>query len=270
MKTVIFLGLLTLVLVSCGMQSPYDIAMQMSPPYVKKIVPGDGKLTLYIEGQNSESGFAGYNVYMSDDYVDITQVVLLNSALTIPTVDISRADDVSVSSFTVSNGTTYSAARSGLETNIATAVSLDNGRIYYFWVSAYNGDLEYENSYASSYLVSSSPRPEVTDKIVSNGDIISLYGTSEHLKLTNSSGAFYFIPQTDTYISDSGYARSLTNVIYAPEDGYYFYPVYVSTNRLYTVKTASTNYGKVYVKEVNSSYIVVDYAYQITAELRSY
>lgn len=256
---------------SCGLQSPYDIKLNMNSPYITRVVPGDGKVTLYVQGQNVEDGFAGYNVYVGDDYVDLTKTVLVNSGLRLPTVEADSSSALEETEIVIADRKFYTKERSKVLSNEYGIRQIQNGNLYYFWVSSYDYNLDHESSYSEFNRVSACPRPQSKDVSLSSGSSLALYQSTAHLSLVEDGGNLYFSPTNGCGIQSMGYAEDgLHEVSMAPEHGYIQTEVPVIEGVLYSLKTPTENYAKVYVSSVNGSSITVDHCYQISEGIRSY
>ncbi|MBI4976325.1 MAG: hypothetical protein HZC28_02525 [Spirochaetes bacterium] len=266
--TILFsFGILSLI--SCGEQNPNEIPLALNVPHITRIVPGDGKITVYFQSQNNEPGFSGYNIYWSDDIAQLQNQLLLNETLSKPTIKAQASVIMQEYSFTVEHSITYFKSTASSNTS-ATKVSLFNGLVYYFYVKAYNGQPEYESTFDSALTANGSPRPQTLSYRMDTNTGLTFGSGQVKVLLTNDSGSLYFLPMSNG-IQHMG-SGTLTSLTVAPANGYDTFPVIAAAGHLYAVRTAVTNYAKIAVlsTDISGAFAVIDYCYQPTAGVVSY
>ncbi len=188
---------------------------------------------------NTESDFAGYNIWVSDRYDGAYSRI----------------------------GSTQSPQFVDYGAN--------NGVTYYYGITAY--DFEGNESEMSRDVAYDTPRPEGYDISLYNylvfpavaGYDFSTYSVGQYndefsdLFFENANGVFYLNVWSDTDIQDMGYTTTLDDISVAPTNGW---SPSGSTEAIightYVVWTWDDHYAKVRVKGITPSRVIFDWAYQ--------
>ncbi|MBP7460610.1 MAG: hypothetical protein KBA26_04930 [Candidatus Delongbacteria bacterium] len=154
-----------------------------------------------------------------------------------------------------------------------------NGITYFYAVTAV--DRSGNESDLSPELIYDTPRPEGSDVILYNfelkpaeggfnfasGERISADSPLADIRFSCIVQSNYFFVQiinTQTQIQDFGYCLSLDQVNYAPDKGWsQIGEVEAIAGHAYVMWTADNHFAKFWIREVNSSFIRLDWAYQI-------
>ena len=237
MKTI---GLILALTLMIGCQQPFEI--DLTPPS-----PPQGILAIAMDNavdiswlRNPEPDVAGYKIWISDQY-DGTYHVLA-------TVDGTKFMD-------------YGAK---------------NGVRSYYGITAY--DYDGNESELSTDLVYATPRPEGFGTKLNNfhalpsvsGYDFSTYSVGNYddnytdvfFEATN--GQFYLNVWKDSDIQDMGYTKSLYDIGVAPSAGWSpSRSVEAIPGHTYIIWTWDDHYAKMRVREVTSSRVIFDWAYQV-------
>ncbi len=188
---------------------------------------------------NSESDFAGYNVWVSDRYDG----------------RYSRIGSTRLPQFV-----DYGA---------------NNGVTYYYGVTAY--DYEGNESEMSRDVVYDTPRPEGYNVSLYDylnypgvaGYDFSTYSVGQYddeysdVFFENANGVFYLNVWSDTDIQDMGYTVTLDDISVAPAGGWSpSGSAEAIVGHTYVIWTWDDHYAKVRVKSITSSRAIFDWAYQ--------
>ncbi|HTY39406.1 MAG TPA: hypothetical protein VMH23_19975 [Bacteroidota bacterium] len=153
-----------------------------------------------------------------------------------------------------------------------------NGTKTYYGVSAY--DYDGNESDLSTDLVYATPRPEGFGTKLSDYHVAPLAAgydfssytvgdyrdTSTDVYFDAASGRFFFDVWNDTDIQDMGYTSSLDDIVSAPSAGWSpSRSVEAIVGHTYVVWTWDDHYAKLRVKDVSSSRVTFDWAYQLVA-----
>ena len=189
---------------------------------------------------NTEPDVAGYNVWFSDQYDG--KYTFLASTTRLELLD--------------------GGARNGVRT--------------YYAISAY--DFEENESNLSRDVVYATPRPEGYGTRISDyrtlpgaaGYDFSTYSVGRYdddftdLFFEHYNGRFYLNVWDDTDLQDMGYTRSLYDIVEAPSGGWTPSKLAEAIpGHTYVIWTWDDNYAKVRVREVSSSRVTFDWAYQV-------
>jgi hypothetical protein len=235
---------LSFLLISCGVNDPYNDYTPPSPPSGLRVLNGDNRVDLSWNS-NRESDLAGYNVYYSFSYDG--KYTLLGSTK---------------NTYFVDNGAI-------------------NGNTYYYGVAAYdfNGN-ESELSYDEIY---STPRPEGFNETIfdyrqfpnTSGfsffdyTVVPYNDTYVDFFFENYQGTYYLDVWSDTDIQDMGPTFNIYDIPYAPESGWV--PLVPGENIKYTqavvghtyvIWTLDNYYAKIRVKNITPERVVFDWAFQ--------
>lgn len=268
----IFIFPIMLLMVACGTDIG-NVDLDMNRPYIEKVIPGDEEVTIVFKGQNAEYGFAGYNVFFSEYADGVISNMLLGTYNQIPTVEASRnSNSYQEFRYTMKNRDSYYRVRKDATSYETNVVSFDNGVLLYFWVASYNDISGKMSSYSSEYRKAGSARPEENNISVSTGDEFSLYGLTPHISISNGGGALFLVPLSGMKGQDRGYVGNdgLSSLVVAPTEGYLELPLRILNGHLYAFVGEQTNYAKIYIQSSTSTTAVIDYCYQISAQLEYY
>ena len=253
--------------ISCGLPDITGVYQEMNQPIITKVVPGNNQLTVYFSAQNNEPAFSGYNIYFGDN-LNRRKYTLYNQQKNRPTMIEQKSQVVKEYSYTIKVGEYYSTNANDIIT--LTSTDLQNGVPLYVFVSSYQITPSAESSYYDDFAIMATPRPEELGRTIVAGSTIT--GVVNIIQLINENGKLLF-----RNVSGGGIIRvagkSLDDVIIPPEEGYSTSDVDVVEDRLYLIKNTSGSdsyYSKILVKSISESSIVVDYAYQISANILSY
>ena len=163
------------------------------------------------------------------------------------------------------------------QTTSFVVTGLANGQTKYYAVSAIGSDGQ--ESELSFDDVFDTPRPEGTGLVLANYLSDSLHAGFEFSSFTvrsytstlidifygtSGSQPLMITPFSDTQIQDAGYATSLDAVDFAPTAGWSpTGTVELISGHCYVVWTHDNHYAKFRVTSLNSSRVVVDWAYQV-------
>jgi len=188
---------------------------------------------------NSESDFAGYNIWVSDQYDG----------------SYSRIGSAQLPQFV-----DYGAS---------------NGVTYYYGITAY--DYDGNESEMSRDVAYDTPRPEgyhvsLYDFVIypaSAGYDFSTYSIGQYndefsdVFFENANGLFYLNVWSDTDIQDMGYTQTLDDISVAPTGGWSpSGSAEAIIGHTYVIWTWDDHYAKVRVKDITASRVVFDWAYQ--------
>lgn len=194
---------------------------------------------------NQESDLAGYKVYYSYQATGTYQYQAF-------TRDSVFYDD------DVRNGTTYFYAvtavdQDGNESDLSPEMVFDTPRPEGYNVILYNFELKRTMggfNFASGSLV----------------DADSPFTDIRYSCINQSSYYFVNVSNLQTQIQDFGYCQNLDQVDYSPDKGWSkIGEVEAIAGHAYIVWTADNHFAKFRINEVNSSFITLDWAYQIDA-----
>ncbi len=271
-RSILLLFFILLFSISCGLPDVTGISQEINQPIITKVVPGNNQVTVYFDAQNNEPAFSGYNIYFGDN-LNRRKYTLYNQQKNRPTLIEVKTTTVQSYSYTIKVGEYYST--NGNDVNTLTTTDIQNGVPIYVFVSAYQITPSAESSYFDDFSKMATPRPEELNKTISvNGKIT---GTRDIVELVNGNGngngKLEFKNTANGSIMRVA-GDSLDDVVIPPEQGYSTANIDVVANRLYLVKNTEggdSYYSKIFVRSVNgTSSIVVDYAYQISANILSY
>lgn len=154
---------------------------------------------------------------------------------------------------------------------------MPNGIPIYVFVSSYQITPENESAYYyDNYVLMGCPRSETLNSTINSGQSITSGSGSDSKTLATVSGSGTSLTfQNTTGGIQTRAANSLNDVTYAPTDGYTTTTQTVSQNTLYLVKVTDSSsgnnyYGKIYVRNVNSGSVTVDYCLQSGANITNY
>ncbi len=150
-----------------------------------------------------------------------------------------------------------------------------NGVTYYYAVSSVDefGD----ESDLTSYPIFDTPRPERYNQRIFaysySGDSLGLsgYSLSDFLPVPAGQGDFHFtyisgVPKIicapSTYIQDMGETQDLTDINWAPDDGWGSEMVTAYNNHSYVIWTQDNHFAHVRVIGITGEYMLFDVAYQ--------
>lgn len=266
-RSILLLFFILLFSISCGLPDVTGISQEINQPIITKVVPGNNQVTVYFDAQNNEPAFSGYNIYFGDN-LNRRKYTLYNQQKNRPTLIEVKTTTVQSYSYTIKVGEYYST--NGNDVNTLTTTDIQNGVPIYVFVSAYQITPSAESSYFDDFSKMATPRPEELNKTISVGskitgtrDIVELVSNNGTLSLKNVSGGSIMRVAGD----------SLDDVVIPPEQGYSTADIDVVANRLYLVKNtegSDSYYSKIFVRSASGNSIVVDYAYQISANILSY
>jgi hypothetical protein len=239
MKTLPFVFVAVLM---AGCHDPfYNDHMSPNPPQGIRVVAGDNA-TMISWLDNQERDVAGYKIWVSSRYDGKYELA-------------GRTTDVSF-----------------------TDHGAKNGMREYYAVSAY--DVDGNESDLSKDVVYAIPRPEGYGTKLSEfhvspaaaGYDFSTYSVGKYnddltdLYFEAVNGRYNLDVWQDTEIQDMGYTNSLDDIAYAPSAGYSpSKTVEAIPGHTYVIWTWDNHYAKVRVKEVTSSRVAFDWAYQLAS-----
>ncbi|WP_157150553.1 hypothetical protein [Brachyspira sp. SAP_772] len=265
-------------LVSCGLPDITSITQEMNQPFITKVTPMDRKIVVEFQAQNNEPAFSGYNIYFGDS-VNPRIYRVYSEQKTIPTIVTTRSTSLQTFTFTIEKNIYYTGSNV-TEISLLQENDIRNGIPIYVWVSSYQITPQNESYYYyDNYVKMGTPRPEISNQTVSVNNNISLEaGNLAKLILNAADGKLYFsspLISGETWSIQRVAGTSLYDVVVPPTEGYTTESLEVIANRLYLIKISRSSgnyYGKIFVRSVNStsSSIVVDYCYQISADILSY
>jgi hypothetical protein len=245
MKTTVFL---LAALVAAGCHDPFlnDHSAPNPPQGIKAIAQDNATQLSWYESQDPD--VKGYKIWVSDRYDGIYELL-------------GRSTDP-----------------------IYTDYGAKNGVREYYAVSAY--DFDGNESDLSKDVVYATPRPEGFGTKVGEyrlapsvaGYDFSTYSVGKYddeftdLYFEATSGRYYLDVWQDTDIQDMGYTSSFDDIAFAPPAGYSpSKSVETIPGHTYVIWTWDNHYAKVRVKEVTSTRLTFDWAYQVaqaTPELK--
>ena len=236
-RLILLLMASSLLLVGCEKLAGPDF----NPPGIPTGVytqTGDNLIEVFWNA-NPEGDVAGYNVFASDSYNGAYQLI----------------------------GST--------RTPYFMHTGLENGRMYYYAVTAY--DFDGNESGLSKDVVYDVPRPEGYDVILDSyraSPAYAGYDFSDYRVLAYNAlyadmyfeyfnGEYYMNVRTDSDIQDVGPTGSLLDVRQAPTSGWSTtHDAILRVGHTYVVWTWDDHYAKFRVTGLSSSRVVFDWAYQ--------
>lgn len=150
-----------------------------------------------------------------------------------------------------------------------------NGVTYYYALSSVD---EFGNeSDLTSYPIFDTPRPERRNQRIFaysySHDTMGLSGylLAEFSPVPKDSGDFYFtykngspviICKPSTYIQDMGKTQDLTDINWAPDEGWTMESVTLFSGHSYVIWTQDNHFAHVRLQKITGEYILFDVAYQ--------
>lgn len=263
------LYILSILFISCGIPDVTSIRLDMNQPFITRLVPGDKKVTVYFESQNSEPAFSGYNIYFGDNLTP-RRYKMYNQQQQLPSITSARSDVVNSFSYEIKIGGYFSTNNKNIYQ--LEDVNIPNGVPLYVWVSSYQITPASESSYYNNHIETATPRPELLNQTVSSGENVIIEGGIVMLNVISKAGELYFKNTATSSIIEVS-AKSLYDINLAPTNGYSPLDFKIKKDRLYQVKITTDNnnrYGKVFVRDVNATSALLDYCLQTTENIRSY
>lgn len=244
------LGLLSFCF-SCGVDDFIEPDYLLAPQDLRAF-PHDGYIELEFISENAEQRFDGFNVYVSR-YSPIGALPPLDDSGTLPTVP----------------STSFQVAQSPLQKVMisfeSNNIPLENGVTYYIGVTAHNYQ-GLESDFCNE--VNTTPRPEsVTPVFLNAGSGYSLKNNSflvpYDFELVLQSNLLY-LSSVDHAMKDEGYYFSAQEYNKVDPAGFLIAPAFVRAvpGHVYLIRSAETNYGKVYITETGPDWIRFHWAYQ--------
>lgn len=265
----LFISIILLSAVSCGLPDVTGITLELNQPYITKVIPGKNKLVVEFEAQNNEPSFSGYNIYFGDS-TNPRKYRLYNQQKARPTMTELRSTTVKKYSFTIEIGSYYSTNNSTIDTLKET--DLPNGIPIYVWVSAYQITPQLESYYYyDNFVKMGTPRPEAVNQTIYPNNSLNLDGRDLAILISNNGTLYFQNAANGSMMAMAG--SSLDDIVVPPENGYGSIDLEVKANRLYLIKITEGNnsyYGKIYVRSVSGTSAVVDYCRQTAANILSY
>ncbi len=150
-----------------------------------------------------------------------------------------------------------------------------NGNTYYYALSSVD---EFGNeSDLTSYPIFDTPRPERYNQRIFaysySGDTLGLsgYSLSDFSPVHRDEGDFYFtydngvpriICSPSTYIQDMGETQDLSDINWAPDEGWTQESVNAYANHSYVIWTRDNHFAHIRILSVTDNYLLFDVAYQ--------
>jgi hypothetical protein len=153
---------------------------------------------------------------------------------------------------------------------------IQNGITYYYRVSSYDFD-QNESSLSADYAYATA-RPEGYDIVLkdyhvfpaASGYDFSTYSVGQYddqytdVFFDFNNGTYYMDVWEDSEIQDYGYTKSLYDIVEAPTSGWSpSKDVRLIVGHTYIVRTWDFHYAKIRIKDLSSTRVIFDWAYQL-------
>lgn len=275
--SLIFVMIVTLTPLSCGLPNPFDTSENTNPPFLVETMSSNNVVFMTIYSFNTEinaPNFNGYNVYFYyDEYGVSNELYIKNNLLLIeyltngPTVLATPTDGIQSSSIVLGNNNNNWMGR---WLNLSNGLVVDSqtnqiqlGYTFHFIVTSKNK--EESDSVGNYYLV--------YKETIEKNDFFQTNNLSNILTFNNRSDFANFVfssntitPSDNTYIQDLGYYSNWFDVMEAPLEGYSVTSMPLVSGHIYAyyeTNESTVNYGKLMAVSITNGQLIYHYSYQL-------